>query len=209
MVPPTAVTEPDDPELEQTAWDLEPLVDGEGEEGVQSRLEQALDARAGVRRALRGQLERARQRGAGGGDGGARRDLRARRARRLLRRAALLHRHRRPRRRRAARRRCRSARRRSRRRCCSSSSSGPRSSDERVEELLAGDGLDFCRHYLRNARRYRAHLLSEPEERILTEKALTGASAWSRLFEELTSAIEVELPSEQARAVALDVALAT
>ena len=69
--------------------------------------------------------------------------------------------------------------------------------DERAEELLAGEGLDFCRHHLRNARRYREHLLSEPEEKILAEKSLTGASAWTRLFEELTSAIEVELPGEQ------------
>ena len=67
--------------------------------------------------------------------------------------------------------------------------------DERAEELLAGEGLDFCRHHLRNVRRYRDHLLTEPEEKILAEKALTGASAWTRLFEELTSAIEVELPS--------------
>jgi oligoendopeptidase F len=71
--------------------------------------------------------------------------------------------------------------------------------EERVGELLDGEGrdgdeLDFCRHHLRSARRYREHLLSEPEERILAEKALTGASAWSRLFEELTSAIEVRLP---------------
>ena len=58
---------------------------------------------------------------------------------------------------------------------------------ERAEELLAGDGLDFCRHHLRNVRRYREHLLSEPEEKILAEKALTGASAWTRLFEELTT----------------------
>ncbi len=67
-------------------------------------------------------------------------------------------------------------------------------SDERAEELLAGEDLDFCRHHLRNVRRYREHLLSEPEEKILAEKALTGASAWSRLFEELTSAIEVDPP---------------
>jgi oligoendopeptidase F len=65
--------------------------------------------------------------------------------------------------------------------------------DARVDELLRGDGLDFCRHYLRNARRYRPHLLSEPEERIFSEKSLTGRSAWGRLFEELTSAIEVDL----------------
>ena len=65
--------------------------------------------------------------------------------------------------------------------------------EERAEELLAGEDLDFCRHHLRNVRRYRDHLLSEPEEKILSEKALTGAGAWARLFEELTSAIEVEL----------------
>jgi oligoendopeptidase F len=92
-------------------------------------------------------------------------------------------------------------------------------SDERAEELLAGEGLDFCRHHLRNVRRYRDHLLSEPEEKILAEKSLTGSSAWARLFDELTSAIEVELApvgaaAEAARTelpverVALDVALA-
>jgi oligoendopeptidase F len=78
--------------------------------------------------------------------------------------------------------------------------------DERAEQLLGGDGLDFCAHHLRNVRRYREHLLSEPEEKILSEKALTGAGAWTRLFEELTSAIEVELGGEEGR-VALDVAL--
>ncbi len=75
--------------------------------------------------------------------------------------------------------------------------------DARADELLAGEGLDFCRHYLRNARRYRPHLLSEPEERIFSEKSLTGRSAWGRLFEELTSAIEVELDET----VTLDMAL--
>jgi oligoendopeptidase F len=79
--------------------------------------------------------------------------------------------------------------------------------DSRAEQLLAGDGLDFCAHYLRNVRRYREHLLSEPEEKILSEKSLTGAGAWTRLFEELTSAIKVELGDDGAEPVALDVAL--
>ena len=48
--------------------------------------------------------------------------------------------------------------------------------DEQAEAMLAGDGLDFARHHLRNVRRYREHLLSEPEEKILTEKSLTGAA---------------------------------
>ncbi|HEV7459292.1 MAG TPA: M3 family oligoendopeptidase [Solirubrobacteraceae bacterium] len=79
--------------------------------------------------------------------------------------------------------------------------------DERAEELLAGDGLDFCRHHLRNLRRYRPHLLSEPEEKVLTEKAITGRGAWSRLFAEVTSAIEVTIEGE-ATPVPLDAALA-
>ncbi len=66
--------------------------------------------------------------------------------------------------------------------------------DAHAERLLADERLAFCAHYLRTARRYRSHLLSEPEEKILAEKAVTGASAWSRLFDELTSSIEVCLP---------------
>jgi oligoendopeptidase F len=65
--------------------------------------------------------------------------------------------------------------------------------DARAEELLASDELAFCRHHLASARRYRPHLLSEPEERILSDKAITASSAWVRLFSELTSAITVEL----------------
>jgi oligoendopeptidase F len=79
--------------------------------------------------------------------------------------------------------------------------------DEHVERLLSGDGLEFCAHHLRNVRRYREHLLSEPEEKILSEKSLTGAGAWTRLFEELTSSIKVELGGDGEEPVALDVAL--
>jgi oligoendopeptidase F len=67
---------------------------------------------------------------------------------------------------------------------------------DRVEQLLADPSLDFCAHHLRNLRRYRDHLLTEPEERLLTEKSVSGASAWVRLFDELTSTITVELPGE-------------
>jgi oligoendopeptidase F len=79
--------------------------------------------------------------------------------------------------------------------------------DDRAEELLATEGLDFARHHLRSARRYRPHLLSEPEERIFSERALTGRSAWTRLFEEQSSAITVELP-DATEPVALEVAMA-
>jgi oligoendopeptidase F len=66
--------------------------------------------------------------------------------------------------------------------------------DERADELLAADELAFCRHHLRTLRRYLPHQLSEPEERILTETNVTGASAFQRLFTEQTSVLEVRLP---------------
>ena len=78
--------------------------------------------------------------------------------------------------------------------------------DARADELLAADGLEFCRHHLRTARRYRPYLLSEPEEKILAEKALTSRNAWGRLFEEQVAAIEVEL-EDGAEPVSLEVAL--
>jgi oligoendopeptidase F len=67
--------------------------------------------------------------------------------------------------------------------------------DDRAESLLADDRLGFCAHHLRSLRRYRPHLLTEPEERVLSEKSVAGAAAWVRLFDEQTSAITVELPS--------------
>jgi oligoendopeptidase F len=69
-------------------------------------------------------------------------------------------------------------------------------SDDRVEMLLADERLAFARHHLLSERRYRPHLLTEPEEVILNEKAMTGRSAFERLFEEQVSSISVELDGE-------------
>jgi oligoendopeptidase F len=77
--------------------------------------------------------------------------------------------------------------------------------DEHAERLLEAPGLDFCRHHLRSARRYRPHLLSEPEEKIFSEKSIASTAAWSRLFGELVSALRVGLDGDE---VPLDVALA-
>ena len=76
--------------------------------------------------------------------------------------------------------------------------------DEQAEALLVDPALDFCAHYLRSARRYRAHLLSEPEERIFAEKSLASSGSWARLFGELMAALRVTLDGEP---VVLDVAL--
>ena len=78
--------------------------------------------------------------------------------------------------------------------------------DARADELLETEGLDFCRHYLRMERRYRPHLLSKPEETVMSELSVTGRGAWTRLFDELTSAIRVELEGED-EPVSLDMAL--
>jgi oligoendopeptidase F len=76
--------------------------------------------------------------------------------------------------------------------------------DDKADSLLEAEGLDFCRHNLRSARRYRPHLLTEPEEKILAEKALSSQAAWGRLFGELTSALRVPLDGEE---VSLEIAL--
>jgi oligoendopeptidase F len=185
-----------DPELQAAAWDLEPLVEGEGKEGVERRMGEALQ------RAQTFAAEHAGHLAELDGDGlaSAMHELAA--IQELVGRAGYY----------AALR-------------FSTDTADPANgalmqwvqeqetqiqttllffelewaalSDERAEQMLAGEGLDFVRHHLRNVRRYRDHLLSEPEERIVTEKSLTGANAWTRLFEELTSVIEVELPAEE------------
>ncbi len=76
--------------------------------------------------------------------------------------------------------------------------------DEHADELLETDEIEFCRHHLRSARRYRPHLLSEPEEKILAEKAISSQRAWARLFGEVVAALRVPLDGDE---VPLDVAL--
>jgi oligoendopeptidase F len=77
--------------------------------------------------------------------------------------------------------------------------------DEAAAEMLAEPALDNYRHHLESARRYRPHVLSEPEERILTEKSVTARAAWDRLFEEACTAIRVRTGGSE---ISLDEALA-
>jgi oligoendopeptidase F len=63
----------------------------------------------------------------------------------------------------------------------------------RVDELLTDERLTFCRFHLQSMRRFRPHQLTEAEERLDSEKQMTGSSAWARLFNELVSAVTVEL----------------
>jgi oligoendopeptidase F len=80
--------------------------------------------------------------------------------------------------------------------------------DDHVDAVLADPDprLDFVRHHLRSSRRWAPHLLSEPEERLDTELRVVGASAWGRLYDELTSSLEC--PRADGTTVSLEVALA-
>ena len=77
--------------------------------------------------------------------------------------------------------------------------------DDAAEALLADPALDHWRHHLRSLRKFRPYRLSEPEERIVTEKTVSGTTAWSRLYEELLGALRVNLDGEE---VALEPAMA-
>jgi oligoendopeptidase F len=76
--------------------------------------------------------------------------------------------------------------------------------DVRADELLNSDQLERYRHHLRSARRYRPHLLSESEEKILAEKSISSQAAWGRLFGELLAALRVDLDDQE---LTLEVAL--
>ncbi len=195
----TATSEPTDPELEQAAWDLDPLVDGEGEAGVERQLDDALARAEAFAERYAGKL------GELDGPGLAQAMAELATIHDLVSRAGTY----------AALR-------------FSTDTADPSRgallqrvqergtsietrllffdlewaalSDATAQRLVQGEGLDFARHHLENVRRYREHLLSEPEEKVLAEKSVTGSSAWARLFEELASAIEVELPTDAAGA---------
>ena len=65
----------------------------------------------------------------------------------------------------------------------------------RAEELM--QGLPAWKHYLERERLLLPHVLSEPEERILVETAVTGPAAWMRFFTETAGAMRFELDGEE------------
>jgi oligoendopeptidase F len=62
--------------------------------------------------------------------------------------------------------------------------------DEPVRALVARPELARYRHYLEQKRSWRPHFLSEPEEKILDEKSVTGRAAFVRLFDETVTTIK-------------------
>ena len=69
-------------------------------------------------------------------------------------------------------------------------------SNEQAAHLYAHPDAAPYRHMVEEARKFRPHQLSEPEERVLTDFSPVGNAAWNRLFEELCARIRVELDGE-------------
>lgn len=69
--------------------------------------------------------------------------------------------------------------------------------DDAADALLAAPELEHWHHWLRSLRKFRPYLLTEPEEKIFTEKSVSGVSAWGRLYEELLGAIKVPFDGQE------------
>ncbi len=65
--------------------------------------------------------------------------------------------------------------------------------DAHADEVVAEGAVERYRGFLRAARRYRPHVLSEPEERLEAEKRVTGRDAWTRLYDQLLAELQVRV----------------
>ncbi|MFB3147933.1 MAG: M3 family oligoendopeptidase, partial [Thermodesulfobacteriota bacterium] len=66
-------------------------------------------------------------------------------------------------------------------------------SNKKVDSLLNNKILFQYKHFLEQERSYKPHKLSEPEEKILDEKANTGSRAFKRLFDEILNNIRFKI----------------
>lgn len=69
--------------------------------------------------------------------------------------------------------------------------------EEKFQKIINDPKASFCAYSLIQTRRAKPHQLSIKEESLITQLSITGESAWSRLYEELTSAISVEIDGKQ------------
>ncbi len=69
--------------------------------------------------------------------------------------------------------------------------------DAHAKRIIDAPELAFYKHYLEVARLQRPHQLSEPEEKIMVEKRVTGAEAWTRFFDETQGAARFDLNGEK------------
>ena len=65
--------------------------------------------------------------------------------------------------------------------------------DAELEHKLTDPALARWRPFLRDLRVFRPHQLSDEAEKLLHEKSVTGAQAWSRLFDETVAGMRIPL----------------
>lgn len=63
-------------------------------------------------------------------------------------------------------------------------------SEDKFRELLADKGVAYYKPFLERVRRFKAHELSEPVEKVFLEKSVTSGGAWRRLYDEHSAALE-------------------
>lgn len=66
-------------------------------------------------------------------------------------------------------------------------------SNRKADELIKNKKLKKYSHFLEHERKFKPHTLTEPEEKIMEEKANTGSRAFKRLFDEVINNIEFEV----------------
>ena len=69
--------------------------------------------------------------------------------------------------------------------------------DEFAEGMIHHPTLAHYKHWLETTRRYQPHRLSEPEEKILAEKSVTGRNAWTRFFSQLMGSLRYPFDGEE------------
>lgn len=68
---------------------------------------------------------------------------------------------------------------------------------EAAMDIINASQIAKYKFELESARRYKPHQLSEIEEQLLMEKAVTGNAAWGRFFTQITSAMRYEFDGEK------------
>jgi oligoendopeptidase F len=69
--------------------------------------------------------------------------------------------------------------------------------DDQAQVILNDPVLVKYRYFMEADRRYKPYNLTEAEEQIIIEKSVTGASAWTRFFTQLTSAFTFDWMGEE------------
>jgi len=69
--------------------------------------------------------------------------------------------------------------------------------DSQAEKLLKSTAITPYRHYLECERLTKPHVLGEPEEKVLSEKALTGSQAWNRFFDEIVGSTRFSFEGQE------------